>query len=276
VRADRPSSTAALIAMATLFVARDRAYAQLVPDGAAELCERCLSGAQRRLARLPALARAMERATIPGLCLHFMMRKRWIEQRVRSAVARGAHHVVVIGAGFDTLALRLARELPAVQFTEVDHPATQAVKRAALSTPANVRLIAADLARTPLESAVPKEIASAPSVFIAEGVLMYLSDAQVAVLCAAIRALQRSGGELIFTVMEPAADGRIRFHNSTWLERALLALWKEPFRSALARAQLDEFLGRHGYALREYADLAAAHPELPLARGELVVHARNA
>ena len=273
MRADRPSSTATLIAMATVLLARDARFAQYVPPGAAVLCERCLTSAQRWLTRMPALARTLERATIPGLCLHFMLRKRWIEHAVRSALARGARRVVVIGAGYDTLALRLAQEFPAVRCTELDHPATQAVKRTALAAPPNVRFVAADLARTPLLSALAGALGPEPSVFVIEGLLMYLTPADVAVLLAAVHRLQAAGGELVFTVMEPAADGSLRFHNATWLERALLALWKERFRSALARTELGAVLASHGFELREWADLTSLHPELPLARGELVVHA---
>lgn len=273
MRADRPSSTATLIAMATVLTARDARFAQYVPPGGTVLCERCLTGAQRWLTRMPALARAIERATVPGLCLHFMLRKRWIEHAVRSALARGARRVVVIGAGYDTLALRLAREFPALRFTEVDHPATQAVKRAALAASPNVRFVAADLARTPLVSALAGALGPEPSVFVVEGLLMYLTGEETAALLAAVHRLQAAGGELVFTVMEPAAEGAVRFHNATWLERAILALWREPFRSAVRREQLGALLAGLGFELREWADLAAMHPELPLARGELVVHA---
>ena len=273
MRADRPSATATLIAMATAFVARDRRFAQYVPPGAAELCARCLTPGERLLARLRPLAWAFERATIPGLCLPVVLRKRWIEHAVRSALARGAQYVVVIGAGYDTLALRLAREFPGVRFIEVDHPATQAAKRAALSAPRNVRFVAIDLARAPLAATLAGSLGPEPSVFVAEGLLMYLTHAQAAALFVAIHRLQAAGGEFVFTVMEPAADGAIRFHNATPLERAILALWKEPFRSAVPRIELDAMCARHGFVLREWADLAAMHPELTLARGELVVHA---
>ena len=273
MRADRPSSTATLIAMATAYVARDRRFAQYVPPGAAELCARCLTPGKRLLARLRPLAWAFERATIPGLCLHFVLRKRWIEHAVRSALARGARYVVVIGAGYDTLAVRLAPEFPGVRFIEVDHPATQAAKRAALTAPRNIRFVAVDLARAPLAAALAGSLGPEPAVFVAEGLLMYLTAAQAAALFVAVHRLQAGGGDFVFTVMEPAPDGAIRFHNATPLERAILALWKEPFRSAVPRSELAALLARHGFALREWADLAAMHPELTLARGELVVHA---
>src|SRR5258708_33443467 len=133
---DRPSSTATLIAAATVFLARDARVSDLVPSGAVEWCARCLEVLSRlkpvETVSHPALrwaARLAERASVPGLLLHFMLRKRWIEEAVRAALTEACGQVVVIGAGFDTLALRLSREFPPVSFIEIDHPATQKHKR---------------------------------------------------------------------------------------------------------------------------------------------------
>ena len=274
MRADRPSSTATLIAAATVLLARDPKLGHLVPAGAAEICARCLKGFWSVAPRLRWLAWAGERATIPGLMLHFILRKRWIEDAVRGALARGCRQVVVLGAGFDTLAARLAPRFLAARFIEIDHPATQAVKRAAVARQ-NLHFVAADLARTSLGDALaasPYDRNSA-SVFVVEGLLMYLTPEEMAALFAAIGEVQPGGGEVVFTVMEPRRDGRLAFHNATWVERALLALWKEPFKSAVSRDVLPRTLGEWGLRLREVADLAAAHPELVLARGEIVVHA---
>jgi len=266
LRADRPSSTARLIAAATVFLARDRRYAHLVPKGAAEICARCLSPHWLAATRLRWLPRLAERATIPGLMLHFMLRKRWIEDAVRGALGRGCRQVVILGAGFDTLAARLAPQFPTVQFIEIDHPATQAPKRAAVER-RNLEFAAADLAHLPLAQALgaSRYRPGEPSVFVLEGLLMYLTAEQVGALFAAI------GDEAVFTVMEPRRDGRLAFHNATWVERALLALWKEPFRWAVPRERLPQFLA--GWQVREVADLALQHPELELARGEILVHA---
>jgi methyltransferase (TIGR00027 family) len=267
LRADRPSSTATLIAAATVLLSRDPRLAHFVPGGAADLCTRCLTPFWRTAAKLGWLAWAAERATIPGLMLHFMLRKRWIEEAVRGALSRGCRQVVVLGAGFDTLAARLAPQFPAVRFVEIDHPATQAVKRAAVQRE-NLQFVAADLARSSLQEVLPPS--AARSVFIVEGLLMYLTPEEVAALFAAIAEMQPGGGEVVFTVMEPKADGRIAFHNATWLERALLALWKEPFKSGVSR---DALPGTLGLTLHKIGDIAAEHPELVLARGEIVVHA---
>src|SRR5262245_4253569 len=119
MRPDRPSSTAKLIAAATVLLGRDRRFCDLLPAGAAERCARCLRAASRfDLAAVEALshpalrwaASAAERATIPGLLIHFILRKRWLEQAARAALASGLDQVAVLGAGFDTLAARLANE----------------------------------------------------------------------------------------------------------------------------------------------------------------------
>ena len=291
MRADRPSSTATLIAAATLFLARDARMSHAVPAGAPPWCAACLRAVSPLALALvqavshPALrwaARLAERATIPGLLLHFMLRKRWIEQAVRGALAGGCSQAVIVGAGFDTLALRLAPEFPEVLFVEIDHPATQRVKRAAVLESGfqarNLELVAADLAHRGLEDALagsgfrPGE----RSVFVLEGLLMYLADLEIAAIFGALGTLQSSGGRVVFTVMEPANDGRSRFHNATALVTGLLSLWQEPFKSALARGEAPQFLARFGYRMKDLA--AAEHLEskgLPLAEGEILVLAER-
>jgi O-methyltransferase involved in polyketide biosynthesis len=154
VRADRPSTTARLIAAATVFLSRDPRYRDLVPAGAAELCARFVSVEAVSRAPLSWAVWLAERATVPGLMLHFMLRKRFIEDSVRASLAAGGRQVVVIGAGFDTLGARLAAEFPQARFIEIDHPATQAAKRLAIDERGNLDFIAADLAEVRLQDAL--------------------------------------------------------------------------------------------------------------------------
>ena len=300
MREDRPSSTATLIAAATVFLDRDARVADLVPSGAPEWCRRCLEATAPwkaklvQLISLPALRwapRLAERATVPGLMLHFMVRKRWIEAAVRARLADGVTQVVVIGAGFDTLALRLCAELPHARFIEIDHPATQARKRLAVERagkPANLEFVAADLARTRLADALascPAFRPDAPSTFIVEGLLMYLTAEEIAGVFAAIDECVRAPASMVFTVMEPAPDGRSAFHNATPLVTRLLAHWSEPFKSSLARADAATFLERFGMrlvdlatsdTLREIYLAPSGRERLALAEGEMAVVAQRA
>jgi methyltransferase (TIGR00027 family) len=257
---DRPSSTATLIAAATVFLAADPRFAGLIPEGAAEICARCLSPlrlAATRCVSHPALRWAAwlaERATVPGLLVHFMRRKRWIEAAVRTALASVCEQVVIVGAGFDTLAARLAAELPRVRFIEVDHPATQAAKRRAVQCE-SLRFVAADLAHTRLQDALP--VSEAGTVFVVEGLLMYLTDAEVAALFDALR--QLGARHVVFTVMEGPA-----FNNATALVSRLLARWSEPFKSVLRSDDVPAFLAPFGLELR-----GLETPPL----GEMLLHA---
>ncbi len=295
MREDRPSSTATLIAAATVFLDGDPRVRNLVPAGAAALCRRFISSslmpARAIIGALchPALrwlARLAERSTVPGLMLHFMLRKRMIESAVTEAISRGASQVVVLGAGFDTLALRLHRFHPAVIFIEIDHPATQRLKRETVEADQaggrNLVFQPADLTRQTLDEAlafVPAYRRGANSVFVIEGVLMYLTHAEVTTLFWMFGAQSGNGSRLVFTVMEPMAGGRIEFHNATPLVKRLLRLWREPFKCAIATAELPAFLHRFGFVpnivanadtLRDryLADFAGNPPVT--ARGELV------
>ena len=295
MREDRPSSTATLIAAATVFLDGDPQARGLVPAGAAALCRRFISSSPMPTRAVigalchPALrwlARLAERSTVPGLMLHFMLRKRMIESAVTEAVFRGASQVVILGAGFDTLALRLHRSHPAVTFIEIDHPATQRLKREAVEADQaggrNLVFQPADLSRQALDEAlacVPAYRRGANSVFVIEGVLMYLTRTEVSTL---FRLFGAQGGDairVVFTVMEPLAGGRIDFHNATPLVKRLLRLWREPFKCGIAMAELPAFLRQSGFALnivanadtlrdRYLADFAGNPPVT--ARGELV------
>ena len=295
MREDRPSSTATLIAAATVFLDGDPRVSGLVPAGAADYCRRFIAAAPAftRVAvnalcspALRWLVRLFERATVPGLMLHFMLRKRLIETAVTEAISRGASQVVVLGAGFDTLALRLHRSHPSVTFIEIDHPATQRCKRAIVDADRaagnNLVFHPADLAHQPLEGAllgIPAYRRSANSLFVIEGVLMYLTHAEVAALFRVFGAHGGSDSRVVFTVMEPMAGGRIDFHNSTPLVRRLLRLWSEPFKSGFAIAELLAFLHQYGFVLASAANAGnlraryfagfAGNPPVT-ARGELI------
>jgi methyltransferase (TIGR00027 family) len=295
MREGRPSSTATLIAAATVFLNSDPRVRGLVPAGAAAYCRRFIASypASTRAAvgalchpALRWLAWLAERSTVPGLMLHFMLRKRLIESAVREAISRGASQVVVLGAGFDTLALRLHRAHPSITFIEIDHPATQRCKRetVALDEAGDKNLIfqPADFTRQTLDEVlanVPVYRRGANSVFVIEGVLMYLTQTEVSALFRLFGAHCGNGSRVAFTVMEPMAGGRIDFHNATPLVKRLLRVWREPFTCGIAAAELPAFLHRFGFVAdvvanadtlrsRYLADIGGDPPVT--ARGELV------
>lgn len=76
-------------------------------------------------------ARAFERSPLDVYLRAFMVaRARFAEDTLADAVERGVRQYVLLGAGFDTFAYRNPHE--GVRVFEVDHPATQRLKRDSL------------------------------------------------------------------------------------------------------------------------------------------------
>jgi methyltransferase (TIGR00027 family) len=189
---------------------------------------------------------------------HYLLRKRWIEAQCRLALQQGVSRVIVIGAGLDTLALRLAPEWPDVVWVEIDHPATQDFKRqgliqAGLQLPANLTLLSVDLSTSPLPATLMQDTHS--TLVVIEGVLMYLHLNDVAALLRdQIRALSTVPVQLIFSHMVRWPQGRPGFRPSSWWVDRWLAWRAEPFQWTMAPQALAPWLQSLGFALLRQAE----------------------
>jgi methyltransferase (TIGR00027 family) len=267
MKEDTPSATAFLIARSTLFLSRDPVVGRLVPARSAELCERFVH-ARPRFARLldaamnsrllRPLATALERATIPGIKLHYALRKRYLEEIARDALRDGFRQLVVIGAGFDTLALRLHEAFADTKFFEIDHPATQRVKKRVVENhqgaESNLQFISLDLAQGNLESSLLASADYSPNLntlFVAEGLLMYLVPAEVDLVFQFIRSHSGANSRFAFTFMETQSDGRIGFRESSRVVDAWLRLRGETFKWGSTRTRIRDFLAARGFTVRE-------------------------
>ncbi|HUE95398.1 MAG TPA: SAM-dependent methyltransferase, partial [Longimicrobiaceae bacterium] len=243
-----------------------------------------VSGGGRRLVA------AVEKAILPGIQLHYAVRKRYIEGAVEEAIRLGGRQVVVLGAGMDALALRFARRSGEVRCIEVDHPATQAIKAGALAgvgaVPTNLILVPADLSRQPLSEALRAGgyDAAVPVCFVAEGLTMYLDLPTVRGLLLTVGEQAPSGSRFIWTLMEPDDAGRIAFRDS---RSAIVDRWLrsrgEAFTWGLAADEVAGFVASLGLDLLELVgseDLRARYltgqrAELPLAAGEMICVVRR-
>jgi methyltransferase (TIGR00027 family) len=178
MKQDKASNTALIVCAGLQLAPRLAA----LPADALRFGEQLLRLTHPRLAGLlrkawfRTLCKLLERATLPGICLHFALRKRILRQHAQAALAAGCTQVVVLGAGLDTLCMELKENRPNLRCIEIDHPATQALKCAAIAGKA-IEFIAADLARQDLAAllqAHPGFRADARTLFVAEGLLMYM------------------------------------------------------------------------------------------------------
>ncbi len=283
-----PSDTAILIARSILLSARDPSLSPLLSEGEEEATRQILG--QRAHSGWFALAEghdwfrrslmAAERLLLGGIFAHYLARKRWIEREVLRALEGGIRQIVIVGAGYDTLAWRLHRDWPEVEFFEADHPATQAPKRKALGKTANLHFIPGDLSAVSLpELLVPHASyrRDEAAMIIAEGLTMYLPEPRVRALLAASAMLAGEKGRVIFTFMEATEEGSISFRGENPLVSFWLHLRREPFRWGCRRTELPDFLRSTGLrpeTVANHRELRARilaprrAPLLRLARGE--------
>jgi methyltransferase (TIGR00027 family) len=122
-------------------------------------------------------------ASFPHMELWMAVRTAYLDAQVR-AWSESFSQVVLLGAGLDTRAARLARA--GVRFFEVDHPATQAHKRERLAAADGYPMDAATFAPCDFERedfldrlAAAGFDADAPAVIVWEGVVPYLTEPAV-------------------------------------------------------------------------------------------------
>lgn len=237
-----PSRTALLVAQGIAFQSTHPRNRRLVPDEAGRLARDFVRAAGLRTPsgdsawdRL--LVATRERLTVPGLSLHYVMRKRKIEELVRSAITDGYSQLLVLGAGLDTLAIRLSRDIKCI---EVDHPATQQLKKK-VAGDTNVTFVAADFTRE------AGAFVSGDAIVVAEAVLLYLDEAEVRALLRALRS-RHGATRLIFTFWEPRQP--INFQNATRLADWWLRKHGEPGRWAIDPNHVRAFLESEGFQLR--------------------------
>lgn len=169
------------------------------------------------------------------------------DQFVASALDQGIHQVVVLGAGYDSRAWRFAR--PGVTFYEVDLPQTQADKRS--RAPAGgPTYVPADVTDSSLVDALTDAgfRSEEPTAFTAEGLTMYLTEQQVALLLRSLSALGGPGSRLAVNFgvgfeQQGSQRGRIA--------RKLMAAGGEELRFRLSPADAPEFMKKTGWTIND-------------------------
>jgi methyltransferase (TIGR00027 family) len=147
----------------------------------------------------------------PRLRWFIAARSRMSEEALTEAVDHGATQLVVLGAGFDTLAYRtpLAGRL---RIFEVDFPATQLRKRdmlaaAGIAVPDTLTYVAVDFERQTLAEALDAAgfVAAKRSFFSWLGVVPYLTETAVFSTLGYIAQLEGGAG-VVFDYVNPAGS----------------------------------------------------------------------
>jgi methyltransferase (TIGR00027 family) len=202
--------------------------------------------------------------TAPAGRMHDYLAARtsFFDRTVTGAIDRGVRQVVVGAAGYDGRSLRYAR--PGVRWFEIDHPATQRDKLARLKrlgiAAAGVRFAEADFTRDPVAGRLREAglDADTPSLFLLEGVAVYLEPAVLENVLDQFRQVAAPGSELAISVSvsRPGDRGQARF-------QAVVAAMGEPVRSAFEAGQAEDLLARTGWAVADAGGKAGAGGKAP-------------
>jgi methyltransferase (TIGR00027 family) len=191
-----------------------------------------------------------------------VVRTRAIDDLVRDAIRSGARQLVLLGAGFDSRGCRL-EEAGKITVFEVDHPATQQVKKERLKTcmdrlPANIRYVTVDFERDNLEAKLAESgyDPATPAIAVWEGVISYLTESAVQGTFAVLARLLAPSSFLIFTYTHKGAlDGSKAFPGAhRW--RSWSSVSGEPFIYGLNPDTLAEMLKPYRFLLQSDASTA--------------------
>jgi methyltransferase (TIGR00027 family) len=268
MKTDRPSRTAH-------FVALGRAMADIgishVPDFHDPTARTFLNEkGKRSLAKVEQAARKGRRSfrleAARGMADMMALRTAAIDHALRSAIASGATQLVILGAGYDGRAWRMA-ELAGVRVFEVDYPATQKEKRkrvAELPPPIGiVSFVSIDFERDSLSTVLEQagHDAAASTCWIWEGVVMYLTRDAMRATLASIAERSAPGSTLI-----------VNYHTvqGGFIRRLILRLIGEPQISAWTPEEMAAELEAVGFVVREDSGMMDWSEQF--ANGEAKVH----
>ncbi len=259
MREHRPSFTAAFVAACRglgpllperLRLVDDPLGARFAGDALGEL-----AGALREVGPVTRNAAMAGLAPMLPWVLYMQVRTRALDDALLAAVGSGCRQVVILGAGFDARASRLRDVLHEVAVYEVDHPATQARKRAVIDAagePSLARYLAWDFERDPMRE-LPARLAamghdpSRVTFTLWEGVTMYLSAGALDATVEAVAGYSAPGSRLAFNYVERAlveSPGALAALVSRFVKGV-----GEPFRSGFDPTRLPEWLAARGFSL---------------------------
>jgi methyltransferase (TIGR00027 family) len=221
--------------------------------------------------------RILDSVANKGIAEHYALRKLLIEQQTEKLIKeKGVEQVVVIGAGFDSMALRLHKKFPSVDFTEIDLPTIQELKRQSLARGLqvaqsnlksrdlfvlanNFHFVAADLAKQPLNEVLTQPNShfdpAKNTLFIAEGVSMYLTAEDNQKLIQAIHCSSRNRNFVLMGIAEETALPDVASRT--------MKSYGEQYRWSLPHMAVKETMAGHGLNLLGKATYAQLQHALP-------------
>jgi methyltransferase (TIGR00027 family) len=202
-------------------------------------------------------------------------RTRFFDQQVLDALSRGVRQVVVCGAGYDDRALRF--RLTGARFFELDHPGTQhdkAARLARLDTDlSGLTLVPADFRTDDAAEALAfaGHGASQPTLFLCEGLLIYLDEPTIVRLLTTLRSRSTDAGSGLAASMAVIPPGVSPDAAATTANARRGNGTTEPWRTLLPRDALRPLFAAGGWHINNDVDATELDADAPHDRAAFLI-----
>ncbi len=198
---------------------------------------------------------------IPGVPGEVLSRTQYIDDCLKARIEDGIEQLVILGAGYDSRPYRFEELKEKVLVFEVDHPATQEVKRKRVMRvlghlPGNVIFVAIDFEKEKLqnrlfENGYDKNL---KTFFIWEGVSYYLTARAVDETLAFVTNNSGTGSSIVFDyAFEKVLEGKSEVDQinralKAWERAAAPLTTDEHFVFGVEEGTIEEFLSVRGFS----------------------------
>jgi methyltransferase (TIGR00027 family) len=194
-----------------------------------------------------------------GIYEYVIARTKYIDAVFRQALSDRFTQILIFGAGFDTRAMRFQQEARQTRIFELDAPSTQEAKirqyrKRHLSIPSNLVFIAIDFDRELL----PDKLDFAGfrkdrrSLFILEGLLMYLEQESVHQTFQTIQQYAGAGSRVAFDYLQASV---LRHENTLYGQSKIAQSVRkagEQWRFGIEPAKIAQFVKAYGFEVSDH------------------------
>jgi methyltransferase (TIGR00027 family) len=192
---------------------------------------------------------------MPGMNGAIVARIRFIDECLVKSLREGLKQMVVIGAGYDTRAYRIKGVSEALKVFEVDHPETQAFKKATMRSifetlPKHVAYVPVVFGQDRLDQ---KLIAQGydpglKTLFIVEGLLMYIPPPAVDLLLSFIAHMSGPGSALVGDYFDIAVVEGTSPRQEAQVLRQFVEAEGAPLQFGIPEQEVEAFFRDRGFS----------------------------
>lgn len=186
-----------------------------------------------------------------------ILRSHYAEEHLLHAIAKGIQQYVIVGAGLDTSAIRIAQQFPHLKIFEVDHPDTQATKRQKLTklglSTQHIEFVAVNFERESIADALARSSYQPHQAgfFSWLGTTHYLTQNATLSTLKSIAYFAKRGSEVVLDYSIPYDELNLKDRLSFFALSRLTHFMGEPIIGMFSSSSLHHQLITMGYQIVE-------------------------